>query len=112
MSIAIVPKTEPSSSTTADSQDSEKQYASSKSDIEQLEQNLDGKGTTFTSDDVSSTEEESAQVLRKIDWHLMPIMCSVYAIQFVRIASRWMDAEAQANPVGVCDHCLIKMDKT
>lgn len=29
------------------------------------------------------TEEDSSRVLRKIDWHLMPIMCALYAIQFV-----------------------------
>jgi hypothetical protein len=34
-------------------------------------------------EDTPYTEEEAAKVLRKIDWHLMPIMCCVYAIQFV-----------------------------
>jgi ACS family allantoate permease-like MFS transporter len=31
------------------------------------------------------TAEESARVVRKIDWHVMPLMCLVYGIQFVSI---------------------------
>lgn len=33
-------------------------------------------------------EAESRRVLRKIDWHLMPIMCVVYGLQFVSRAVR------------------------
>lgn len=31
-------------------------------------------------------EAESRRVLRKIDWHLMPLLCVVYGLQFVSTA--------------------------
>lgn len=32
---------------------------------------------------IELNEKESQRVLRKIDWHLMPLMCVVYGLQFV-----------------------------
>lgn len=31
---------------------------------------------------VEFTEEEEASVLSKIDWHILPLLCWVYAVQF------------------------------
>lgn len=37
----------------------------------------------FAGEDVIEfTEEEGASVLSKIDWHILPLLCWVYAIQF------------------------------
>lgn len=40
-----------------------------------------------TLEHVELDEKESKRVLRKIDWHLMPLMCVVYGLQFV--SERW-----------------------
>lgn len=31
---------------------------------------------------IEVSEEENARVLRKIDWHILPLMCWVYLVQF------------------------------
>lgn len=36
-----------------------------------------------TVEHIEIDQKESKRVLRKIDWHLMPLMCVVYGLQFV-----------------------------
>lgn len=35
----------------------------------------------------SITPEEDKRVLRKIDWRLLPLMCTIYGLQFVSCAT-------------------------
>jgi ACS family allantoate permease-like MFS transporter len=54
-------------------------------DIEEAEMKVLGADPAleFTSEEtVTYTAEEEAKVLSKIDWHILPMLCWVYAIQF------------------------------
>jgi MFS transporter, ACS family, allantoate permease len=54
-------------------------------DIEEAEMKVLGADPAlkFTSEEtVTYTAEEEAKVLTKIDWHILPMLCWIYAIQF------------------------------
>lgn len=58
------------------------------------EENTDGEVVAPVPDQLDNVEAfevdeaESRRVLRKIDWHLMPLLCVVYGLQFVSRAVR------------------------
>ena len=57
-----------------------------------LKQDGLSKGQVMAADEgslerVEIDEKESRRVLRKIDWHLMPLLCVVYGLQFVSCLS-------------------------
>jgi hypothetical protein len=60
---------------------------------------------------VELDEKDSRRVLRKIDWHLMPLMCLVYGLQFVSDRhlsnprlSRCTSTRAHVGSLTRCDH--------
>jgi hypothetical protein len=48
--------------------------------------------------DVDGDEQENRKLLRKIDWHLMPLLCVVYGLQFVSFAAVQSNCTDVVNP--------------
>lgn len=68
-----------------------------------------------TLEHVELDEKENRRVLRKIDWHLMPLMCLVYGLQFVSercsMTRRAHKTRMRAIPAMVADVVVFSLTK-